>query len=392
MVAGLCAMSMAIAVKSSSNNQKRESEKKKSHVNRFQNSRGSSGENKKEVSTSNTQSTNNSWGKDNHKSIKDKVVSNQLDNSSMTAQNQKNPVISNNETKKHSPKDTVAETSNSEGNNSSVSTKVPTKSHLDSNNKISQIIDSSNSLIANKADSVKKRKHRGIALVGGLGLNVAFPIAGQNRSGLNANGSNNILTDYIPIPMLRIYLHKKVYLQMEAQFKAPQFTKNLIIKSTPIVDSVGNSWIVTSQDSGVIKKLFYFNLPISFHYSLSKSLAIGVGLQYAHLTNGESYYQTSRDSSLNGYSIFRFVSYKNGSLKNSNVYKSLLQNEFRFMIDVNEHWKNLELGLAYNQALNRFINLKITNSIFTQATNSSLQFYLRYILWKNKKAKELSSK
>ncbi len=241
----------------------------------------------------------------------------------------------------------------------------------------------------NKTDSAQKKKHNGIAFAAGVGLNQSFAIAGQQQSNLNASGS--ILTDYIPVPMFRMYLNKKMYVEIEAQINSPQFTKNLLVKSQPTINSAG-SLVVTTQDSGTINKLYYFNIPISIHYSPFKNFYIGAGLQFSMLNNGVGSFYSTRDSSTNGYSTFLLTSYKTDNLKSSSVFDELKKTELRFLFDANYQWRNVVLGVRYNQAFSNFINVQISNTQITQARNSSVQLYLRYILWKNKKAKELLSK
>ena len=58
-------------------------------------------------------------------------------------------------------------------------------------------------------------------------------------------------------------------------------------------------------------------------------------------------------------------------------------------MDVNYNWKHFIVGIRYNQALSKFIHLEISPGQITQARNSSLQLYLRYILWDGRKKKPL---
>jgi hypothetical protein len=243
--------------------------------------------------------------------------------------------------------------------------------------------------VINKNDSAKNKKAKRIGIAAGIGINQSFPINGQQYSSLNASGSNNALSDYLPVPMFRAYINKKFYMQLEAQINAPQYTKSLLVKSEPTVVSVGSTLVITSQDSGTIKKLFYFNIPLSVHYSPFKNFYIGTGLQFSLLTNGVGSFYSMLDSSTNGNSTFLFTSYKTDKLKNSSVFEQFKKSEWRFLLDANYQWKNLELGAKYNQAFNNFINAKISSAQVTQSRNSSIQIYVKYVLWKNKNAKSL---
>jgi hypothetical protein len=74
-------------------------------------------------------------------------------------------------------------------------------------------------------------------------------------------------------------------------------------------------------------------------------------------------------------------------MKEDPVYKEIKTIEWRILLDVNYQWQNLVLGVRYNQALSNFINVQVSSTQVTQARNNSVQLYLRYILWKNKKQK-----
>jgi len=216
----------------------------------------------------------------------------------------------------------------------------------------------------------------------GIGINQFFPIAGQQRSGFNSNGTNGSITDYIPVPMARYYFSNKIYVQLEFQFNVPQYTKQLL--ATQTTDSVSGI-----TQSVYIKKLYYFNIPLSIHYNLLENLFVGAGLQYSRLSNGIALYE-DRQPSFSG--VDSVLSAKIKNFKNDSLYSQLASREWRFILDINYQWKKLTLGVQYNQAFKNFIDINVSNLQITQAHNNSLQVYLRYILWQSKKNKNLSPK
>ena len=224
------------------------------------------------------------------------------------------------------------------------------------------------------------KTHKGIALALGIDYAYFFPVGKQQYSNLGTNGINNFLTNYALIPMFRVYLNKKTYVQLEAEIDAPQYTKSLLVVNNK-VNSVNGSQAVSIQDSAIIKKLFYYNLPLSIHYSFFKNFYIGTGLQFSLLTNGVGMFGSKVDSSTNGYSTYIHTSFQNGNLKNDPAFKEIKSNEWRFLFDVNYEWQNIVFGIRYNQALSNFINTPV------QAKNSAALFYVRFIFWKNKSAK-----
>ena len=227
-----------------------------------------------------------------------------------------------------------------------------------------------------KADSVEDAK--GLLLA--VGLNQFFPVGNQEKSNFNSSGTSGGIGDYIPVPVVRYYFHKWLYAQAEAQFNTPQYTRTLLASQTITTDTA---------KSVFIKKLFYFNLPLSVHYSPVKNLYIGAGLQYSMLTNGVALFQNARPGAQSQVVLRSndslLISTKVASFKNDPVYHELKTYEFRFLFDLNYQWKPLTLGFWYNQAFTNFIDVNVSNATITQAHNASLQLYLRYTIWDHRK-------
>jgi hypothetical protein len=225
----------------------------------------------------------------------------------------------------------------------------------------------------------------------GIGLNQFFTVGGQQASSWNSGGITGTLSDYIPVPMVRYYFNSRLYVQLEAQINTPQYTKkNLVINEIP-ADSGSPARFVESSVS--INKLFYFNLPLSVHYTIAKNLDLGMGLQYSQLTNGIGVFS-------NGYNAFNPVNTigntivdstisQTKSFKGDSLYRELKTHELRWLLDVNYTYQHFVLGLRYNQALSKFINVQVSATQVTQSRNSSLQLYLRYILWDGRRKKPL---
>ncbi|HLK31250.1 MAG TPA: hypothetical protein VKT28_21910 [Puia sp.] len=259
------------------------------------------------------------------------------------------------------------------------------KKNIDSVNKKKLLADSTKK----KTDSSDKKRKR-IALAAGLGINQFFTVGSQQHSDYNSGGTSGVLSDYIPVPLVRAYFSKKLYLQIEAQINTPQYTKSLLASQVIKADTPGSgNPTPPSQNSVFIKKLFYFNIPLSIHYSPFENFYVGAGVQFSRLTNGVGLFQ---DNALTSTGFDSLTLSKTQSFKKDPVYKEIKTNEWRFLLDANYQWKNLVFGVRYNQALSNFINVQISSTQVTQARNSSIQLYFRYILWNNKKAKELFSK
>jgi hypothetical protein len=227
----------------------------------------------------------------------------------------------------------------------------------------------------------------------GIGLNQFFTVGGQQASSWNSGGITGTIGDYIPVPMVRYYFNEKLYVQLEAQFNTPQYTKKDLVIDESEPDSTAAA--VREVSSASINKLFYFNLPLSIHYEIYDNLDLGAGLQFSQLTNGIGNF-TNSTSTYNynntGTTIDSSTQTQTQtkSFKGDSLYHEIKTNEFRFLIDGSYTYGHFILGLRYNQALSRFINVRIAaTQQVTQARNSSLQLYLRYILWDGRKKKPL---
>ena len=217
-----------------------------------------------------------------------------------------------------------------------------------------------------------------------LGLNQFLPVGSQDKTNYNSNGTTGGISDYIPVPAGRYYFHNWLYLEAELQINSPQYTNSLLVDQ-----KIGFSTSQPLVQSVYIRKLFYFNIPLSIHFSPVKNLFFGAGIQYSLLTNGVALYQGTNYTS--GYTPNRpindtgLVYSEVRDFKNDTSYQKLKTSEWRFLLDVNYQWKRLTLGLRYNQAFNNFINVQVSSNTITQAHNSSLQLYLQYMLWDNRK-------
>jgi hypothetical protein len=118
------------------------------------------------------------------------------------------------------------------------------------------------------------------------------------------------------------------------------------------------------------------------HYTLFGHLDIGAGLQFSRLSNAIG----SFDSTITHLGSTDTVNTKSiKSFKTDPLYQQIKTNEFRFLLDGSYTYKHIIVGLRYNQALSKFVNVQLSPGQVTQGRNSSLQLYLRYILWDGRK-------
>src|SRR6202012_3209486 len=201
----------------------------------------------------------------------------------------------------------------------------------------------------------------------GIGFNQGVAVSGQQAwNHYNVGSLNSPLLDYIPVPTVSYHFQPKLYVQAEARFHAPQYTqKNLGFFYT------GNDTLGLTPGYVYIEKLFYFQLPVSIHYSPIPNWSIGLGLQYSRYEKGIGYAQYT-------------IGAKPASLSR---YKSLSieHNDFRGLASLDYTFRNWVVGISYDQAFNQFMHAQHSASVTfnsqTLARNSSFQISLRYTLW-----------
>jgi hypothetical protein len=220
-----------------------------------------------------------------------------------------------------------------------------------------------------KCPPVERQKKTGFVV--GIGLNQAIPVDGQQIWTNPSGGLNTWWKDYIPVPFVRYYFQPKVFVQAEARIHAPQYTPKDLSFSYQYNDTFYSGRVD-------IKKLFYFQLPVTIHYAPSPDWSVGLGLQYSHYGSGiaaiadSNYYNYI--GPLSGFPMV-FVQH----------------HEFRGLISLDYTYRHWIIGMSYDEAFTKALNVRVPNpaaapqAAVIQAPppvrNSSLQLFVRYILW-----------
>jgi len=212
----------------------------------------------------------------------------------------------------------------------------------------------------------------------GLSLPLAFPLGDQKAFGYNVNGGVNTATDYIPAPHVQYHFNSKSYIQSELQVMSPQFIRPVLL----FQNYYSNNMYHTTS-SVYARKLYYFNVPVSVHYSPFKHFYMGTGLQFSSLLSGVAMHEQLRTGMVSSDSIYsvQYTRFSGDSISNK-----LNGSEMRLMVDANYYWNRFTVGLRYNQALSNYVSTRAAPSMaYTFDKNKALQFYLRYNLWEDKK-------
>ncbi|MEO6723209.1 MAG: hypothetical protein ABIN67_22780 [Ferruginibacter sp.] len=236
------------------------------------------------------------------------------------------------------------------------------------------VLDTAN--IANKKqDSIKEKK---LHFAAGLGLQQLIPIAGQKTNPYNSSGRKNSLGDYIPSLFVRMYKEEKWFIQSEFRYGAPQYTKGILFKSTPL-DTTGG--FLAKFENSSIKKTYYHQLPLSFNYFVLPNLSIGAGVSFnkfkSAIVNQEVFVVTpvtQVDSLLSTATLSQKKS-------DSNFVNLFTQG----LIDIQYRRKRLSVGARYSFGLQPYLKFNLPGGEQRRERNSSLQIFLKYELWRSRK-------
>ncbi|MGZ5133524.1 MAG: hypothetical protein ACXWCG_00175 [Flavitalea sp.] len=230
-----------------------------------------------------------------------------------------------------------------------------------------------------KAKNLAAGENKNLAF--GFSLPMTFPLGDQKPGPYNVNAKPNTVTDYIPVPHLQYHVNNKVYLQTEIQLMKPQFIQPVLMYQHRTEYPSTNS---IHYNSIYARKLYYFNIPVGIHYSPFQHFYLGTGLQFSSLVSGVA--MREETSFVIGSGIRTVVNQSYEKFKNDTISDMIDNSEFRLMLDANYYWKQFTVGLRYNQALSNYVSFRLNNvSPLFQDKNKSLQFYLRYNLWEDRK-------
>jgi hypothetical protein len=223
----------------------------------------------------------------------------------------------------------------------------------------------------------------------GLSLPLGFPIGDQQPLAYNSNAGVNTISDYIPSPHFQYHFNNKTYLQAGLQFKAPQFIHPLLLYQNQTRYAAGPD-IMEEVTNITARKLYYFNIPLSIYHSPLKNFYMGTGLQYSNLLSGVAQYEQLKKRYSMGGPVQEEYESHFGKFKNDFLSRRLNGSEVRLLVDMSYYWSRFTVGLQYSQAFNNYVSFQVNPpmSPYTFDKNKSLQFYLRYNIWEDKKRKQ----
>jgi hypothetical protein len=225
----------------------------------------------------------------------------------------------------------------------------------------------------------------------GISLNSGITLNAQNRYNYNMNAKSGTLSDYIPSVYLQFHLNDYVYAQTEINFISPQYTPQLLVfqQSNDVTAQAG----ISQQKSIYIQKLYYFNLPLSLHYSPINNLYFSAGLQFSSFQSGLVSIQEKQYTTLSGPDHPNSVSNSILKFKDDSIAAKLAPNEWRWQAGADYYWNRFTIGMRYNRSFKDLLNVNLSASLPpTTLRNESLIFFMRYNLFESRKKTSLNQK
>ena len=241
--------------------------------------------------------------------------------------------------------------------------------------------DSTKNKIAKKKEAKKASKY---FVSTGISILQQLPLNGAKANSFDYLGRNNNIKEYLPSPYIRITKENKFYLQGEFRYGAPQNNKPFIYKYFKNTDTAING-IFKSDTSYSLKKSFYHQVPISFHYYITPKLSIGTGLVYNKFFGiiAEQEINQRRqgrpDTSLGKFILP--ISKSPDSAFTKTIYELLFEAQYKI--------RKFEIGARYAFGLNPYIVfINPITKLEEKKYNQNFNFYIRYELWNSKRKRK----
>ncbi len=223
-----------------------------------------------------------------------------------------------------------------------------------------------------KSDDKKRNNYYWSAMVE---LSQQLPIDGQTLTPFNSLGRKGNITDYLPAVYARFNKEGKWFIQGGFRYGAPQQTKEPVYISQKVADTA-----FETTTTFKLKKSFYHQVPLSFHYYILPNLSIGTGVIWNRFSSAVAEREVHKVNlnTLEDSLLFRGVVRDRGD---SLFVKSFFQAQFQ----LDYKWRRFEIGARYSFGLQPYLEFILPGEPLRQEKNSSFQILLRYQLWKQKK-------
>ena len=177
-----------------------------------------------------------------------------------------------------------------------------------------------------------------------------------------------------------------MYLQTEINFITPQYTPQLLVYRQTTDLSAAQAGAGTSQQKSIyIQKLYYFNLPVSLHYSPISNLYFSAGLQFSSFQSGLASIEERQYTTVSGPDHASSITNDVLKFKDDSIAAKIAPNEWRWQVGAEYYWNRFSVGLRYNQSLKNAINTTVSATLPpTVNRNQALLFFVRYNLFESR--------
>jgi hypothetical protein len=211
----------------------------------------------------------------------------------------------------------------------------------------------------------------------GAGLTVyqPFSLNGESAVPYNRYGRKGSLSDYIPSAYFRVYRNKKWFLHTEFRYGAPQSVKPFYYKQDIMIDS--SQSVIRSVYQ--LKKTYYHQVPLSFHYYVLPGLSLGTGVIYNRFGGAVANQDVYRGN--NG-AVDTLIS--SGIVSDPDKSR-FVKNHFQWSAEAQYQWKRISLGARYSRDINPYI--KFTDFITGESVEKKAEtfnIFIRYELWRKR--------
>ena len=216
----------------------------------------------------------------------------------------------------------------------------------------------------------------------GLALNHVVGVNNQNRYNYNANAKSGLISDYIPSPFVQFHLNDYVYMQTELNLSMPQLTPQLLVyqRSADVSGTAG----MRQEKSVYIQKLYYFNWPVSLHYSPINNLYLSAGLQFSSFQSGLALIQTKTFDTQGNPSNPVSTNNSIEKFKDDSIAAKLSPTEWRWQAGADYYLNRFSIGIRYNKSFKDLLNVTVDHTITTNR-NAAFLFFMRYNLFEGRK-------
>jgi len=131
--------------------------------------------------------------------------------------------------------------------------------------------------------------------------------------------------------------------------------------------------------------LYYFNWPLSLHYSPVTNLYLAGGLQFSSFQSGLASIQQQNGAGTYSTTL---------KFKDDSIAATIKPNEWRWQTGADYYWNRFTIGVRYNQSFSQLFNSNkgSTTVPLPNTKNSALIFYLKFNLFESKRSSEENKK